>query len=71
MFGVTYDGSKGYGMVFSFRPPGATGGVWTETDIHDFAGPAVGDGVSPAGGVALGKDGAARVKHFETLGINN
>ena len=62
MFGATYDGGNdghgmGYGMVFSFVPPGATGGAWTQTDIYDFGGPAVGDGVSPSGGVALGKDG--------------
>jgi len=58
LFGATYTGgSHGYGMVFSLTPPSSAGRAWVETSIHDFAGSATGDGVSPSGGVTIGKGG--------------
>lgn len=44
-------------MVFSLTPPSSAGRAWVETSIHDFAGSATGDGVSPSGGVTIGKGG--------------
>jgi hypothetical protein len=43
------------GDVFKLSPPGATGGTWTQTVLHPFAGGS--DGSSPDGGVTFGLDG--------------
>jgi hypothetical protein len=63
LFGTTEQGGSvsppvnGNGTVFQLTPPGAPGGEWTETIIHNFSqfGPA---GCDPYGGVAVGQNGA-------------
>ncbi|MGA2030611.1 MAG: choice-of-anchor tandem repeat GloVer-containing protein, partial [Verrucomicrobiota bacterium] len=42
LYGVTYAGGAGNGTVFELSP--ASGGIWTKTILHDFAGP---DGANP------------------------
>ena len=49
LYGTTYsDGTYGYGSVFKLTP---SGGGWTYTSLHDFAGSS--DGCSPWGSVLL------------------
>jgi uncharacterized repeat protein (TIGR03803 family) len=43
--------SRNNGTVFKLSPPTAPGGTWTETTLHDFMGPANGDGASPYAGL--------------------
>jgi uncharacterized repeat protein (TIGR03803 family) len=54
LYGTTsLDGASGYGTVFKLAS--ATGRDWTETVLHDFAGP---DGDEPVATLALGSGGA-------------
>jgi uncharacterized repeat protein (TIGR03803 family) len=54
LYGATYyGGEKGKGQVFQLTP--SQGGVWTETAIHSFTGPA--DGSNPLAGPIIGKSG--------------
>ena len=52
--GCRRPGGVGCGTVFSLTPPTSHGGAWTETVLHNFAGP--GDGFSP-NGVVIGSGG--------------
>ena len=53
LYGTTYrDGASGEGMVFKLTN---SGGNWTFTDLHDFAGGA--DGCEPNGGVLVDSQG--------------
>jgi len=54
---TVYGGATGLGTVFELTPPGAPGGVWTETVLHSFNS-AAGDGGFPYGGLVVGKSGA-------------
>ena len=52
LFGTTAQGGVKKlksGVVFRLKPPGVTGGVWTLIVLHDFTGPASGDGRFPLG----------------------
>jgi uncharacterized protein YceK len=49
-------GAQGCGTVFQLTPPTTIGEAWTETVIYTFTG-IDGDGVYPATGVVLGKNG--------------
>ncbi len=52
LYGTTeYGGSNGYGVVFKLAP---SGGGWTESVIHNFAGE---DGIFPASGVIFDRVG--------------
>jgi uncharacterized repeat protein (TIGR03803 family) len=53
LYGITSAGNSGAGTVFELTQ---SGGVWTETILHQFG--ANGDGGAPQGGVILDKDGA-------------
>jgi uncharacterized repeat protein (TIGR03803 family) len=56
LYGTTSaGGAEGLGTVFKLTNPHSTGGAWTETTLHSFAGP---DGASPIAGVTLGPDGS-------------
>jgi uncharacterized repeat protein (TIGR03803 family) len=45
----------GCGTVFKLKPPGATGGTWTETVLHSFTGT---DGADPEAGLIADASGA-------------
>jgi uncharacterized repeat protein (TIGR03803 family) len=45
------------GTIFELTPPARSGGVWTETILHNFMGHSFGDGNSPWGGPIWGKGG--------------
>lgn len=47
----------GCGAVLQLTPPSTPGGVWTESVIYNFTG-TNGDGILPAGGVVISKNGA-------------
>jgi uncharacterized repeat protein (TIGR03803 family) len=51
-----YGDNGGCGTVFQLTPPATAGGAWTEAVIYNFTGLS-GDGMYPAAGVVLGKDG--------------
>lgn len=56
LYGDTFlGGPSNSGTVFSLSPPASSGGLWTETEIHIFAGGS--DGASPYGGLVLGSGG--------------
>jgi len=50
-------GSTNCGTVFQLTPPGSPGGVWTETILHTFTGPATADGSQPNSTPVLGPGG--------------
>lgn len=57
LYGTTlYGGYWGYGAVFELMPPSAPGGRWTETVLHSFS-DQNGDGIAPAGTLAMDKNG--------------
>lgn len=57
LYGTTSgNGQNIPGTVFKLTPPGAQGGAWTETTLHQFGGS--NDGLSPLAGVIFGKGGA-------------
>jgi uncharacterized repeat protein (TIGR03803 family) len=52
LYGTTYLGglnSKNQGIIFELNPPIASGAGWTESTLHNFAGPSYGDGSNPTG----------------------
>jgi len=52
LYGTTvYGGTSGFGTVFSLTPPASSGGAWTETVLHNFAGGS--DGTYPSGAVIV------------------
>lgn len=52
LYGVTYyGGSAGFGVVFKLSPPTISGGKWTETVLHSFAGGT--DGAAPSRGLTF------------------
>ncbi len=56
LYGATSNGGAGQmGTVFQLSPPATSGGAWTETILHSFAGGA--DGEFPLGGLAIDKGG--------------
>jgi uncharacterized repeat protein (TIGR03803 family) len=56
IYGTTQaGGSHNLGVVFQLSPPAASGGPWTETVLHNFAGGS--DGAYPHTGVILGNNG--------------
>jgi len=55
LYGTTAGGGTGDGIVFQLAPPRKSGGAWTETVLHDFAGGQ--DGNEPAGNLVFGKGG--------------
>jgi len=48
---------NGCGTVFQLTPPSTPGAAWTESVIYNFTG-TNGDGILPAAGVVIGKNGA-------------
>jgi uncharacterized repeat protein (TIGR03803 family) len=54
LYGTTTDGP---GTVFRMTPPGAGGGPWTETILHNFTGKN-GDGSDPLAPLVFGRNGA-------------
>jgi uncharacterized repeat protein (TIGR03803 family) len=38
LYGTTYGGGSGYGVVFQIVPPTVAGGAWTENVLHTFVG---------------------------------
>ncbi len=48
-------GTSNTGTVFQLKPPAVTGGAWTETVLHSFAGS---EGANPLAPVVLDKNGA-------------
>jgi uncharacterized repeat protein (TIGR03803 family) len=61
LYGTTLYGGTGVagpGIVFELSPPATSGGVWTETILHNFDNPdTTGDGASPYGTLLLDKQG--------------
>jgi len=56
LHGTTYLGPIGaWGIAYTLAPPGASGGLWTETVDARFSGPA---GAYPTGSLAIGGNGA-------------
>src|SRR3982751_2122939 len=66
LYGTTFQGGTGQcpdslyyiigcGIVYQLTPPGAGSTTWTETILHDFAGP---EGAHPQGGVIQDNTGA-------------
>jgi uncharacterized repeat protein (TIGR03803 family) len=57
LYGTTfYGGISGNGVVFSLAPPASSGGAWTETILHKFAG-SPNDGANPHTAVTPGAGG--------------
>jgi uncharacterized repeat protein (TIGR03803 family) len=57
LYGTTSNGgSVGDGTVYQLVPPGTQGGAWKEQILYNFLG-YTGDGVDPAGPLALGSGG--------------
>jgi uncharacterized repeat protein (TIGR03803 family) len=62
IYGSTYWGGNsdycfyGCGTIFQLKPPAADGGTWTESIIHNFAGPTA-DGNTPIAGLTIAGDG--------------
>jgi hypothetical protein len=52
--GASGTGIYGDGTVFRLTPPGAAGGAWTETVLHNFMGA---DGMSPYAALLIGTNG--------------
>jgi uncharacterized repeat protein (TIGR03803 family) len=57
IYGTTFNGSSGPGTVYKLSPPASGDGDWIETILLQFTGEN-GDGRSPVGDLAFGKDGA-------------
>lgn len=55
LYGTTADGGTGYGSAFELSPPAISGGAWTLTTLHQFAGGS--DGEDPVTGVILDSNG--------------
>jgi uncharacterized repeat protein (TIGR03803 family) len=51
LYGTTYSGGNGYGIVYELKP---SGGGWTENDLHSFG---YGDGAYPYSRVILDNSG--------------
>jgi uncharacterized repeat protein (TIGR03803 family) len=59
IYGTTFGGIAGTGVVFKLTPAATGDEDWTETVLHRFVGrDQDGDGASPVAGLALGKNGA-------------
>jgi hypothetical protein len=56
LYGTTFYGGSGDGMVYSLTPPTSPGGSWTRTVLHSFPGPSEGNG-GPYGGLAIDANG--------------
>ncbi len=54
---TTGGGAGGKGTVFALIPPAETGGAWTETVLHAFAGPSGQDGAIPTSALIIGAGG--------------
>jgi uncharacterized repeat protein (TIGR03803 family) len=52
LYGTTYYGGTGFGVVYALAPPAGGGSVWTEQVLADFTGA---DGGYPAAGLIAGK----------------
>ncbi len=56
LYGETsYGGAAGFGVVFEVSPPTVSGGTWTETVLHSFAGGS--DGLHPSRGLTFDNKG--------------
>jgi uncharacterized repeat protein (TIGR03803 family) len=55
LYGATYHGGNGRGVVFELAPPAPAGGAWAETVLHTFLGHT--DGANPQVTLALTPDG--------------
>jgi len=57
LYGTTaHGGINNNGTVFSLTPPAVSGGLWTESVLHAFAGGT--DGIGPGAGVTIGENGS-------------
>ncbi len=57
LYGITaIGGASNRGVVFQLKPPTVSGGVWTETVLHDFTGGS--DGFGPFGVLLIDNHGA-------------
>jgi len=64
LYGTTfYGGSSNAGTVFALTSPASGDGAWTETILHNFAGP---DGANPWEGVTIGSAPASPVVLYGT-----
>jgi hypothetical protein len=69
LYGTTPgDRTNSFGTVFELSPPSAPGGVWTQTDLHNFTGKPLGRGFAPYGGVI--RDSAGNLYGTTVFGGN-
>ncbi len=54
LYGVAYNGTSRYGVIYSLSPPAEPGGTWTESVLYNFAG---GDDQNPDSALVISPEG--------------